>query len=111
MHVHLGSKHALQGRHDTELMALSIMTFSTMTPSLKGLFTTLSIMKFRIMTLNITALCHYAECGILFVVMLSVIMQNVAMLIDVWLGVIVPLQDISCTRSFSTGLTPKARLF
>ncbi len=38
------------------------MTLSKMTLRIKGLWATLSITKFSIMTLNITTLCHYAEC-------------------------------------------------
>ncbi len=56
----------------------SIITFSIMTLSTRGLFA----------TLNITILCHYAEyryaeCGVLFNIMVSVIILNVVMLIVV----------------------------
>jgi hypothetical protein len=49
---------------------LRIMTFSIMTLSIKGFFATLSI----------TKLCHNADCGILFIVMLNVIMLSFVML-------------------------------
>jgi hypothetical protein len=56
-----------------------------MTLSIKGLFATVSIMTFSIMTLSLVALCHYieyccAQCHILFTVMLGVVMLNVIML-------------------------------
>jgi hypothetical protein len=35
------------------------------------------------MTLNITMLCHYVECGVLFCIMLNIIFLNVVMLIVV----------------------------
>ncbi len=40
------------------------------------------------MTLNITMLCHYAECRILFIVMLNVFMLSVIMLSIVMLRII-----------------------
>jgi hypothetical protein len=43
---------------------LSITTFSTMTLSIYGLFARFRI--FRIPTLSITTLCHYAECRIFY---------------------------------------------
>jgi hypothetical protein len=44
----------------------------TATLSINGLFAT-----FSIMTLSITILCHYAECRVLFIVMLSVVKLSV----------------------------------
>ncbi len=43
------------------------------------------------MTLNITVLCQYAECHILFSIMLNIIMLNVVMLSVIILSVIAPL--------------------
>jgi hypothetical protein len=51
---------------------LSVLTFSKMTLHIKGLHATLSIT-----TLSITALPHYAECRVLFNVMLNVVMLSV----------------------------------
>ncbi len=50
-------------------MTANIMTFS-MALVIKGLHATLSV----------TTLCYYAECRVLFVVMLNVVMLNVIML-------------------------------
>jgi hypothetical protein len=55
--------------------ALSIATLS-----IKGLFATFSITAFGIMTISITMLCHYAECRILFTIMLSVDTLSVVIL-------------------------------
>ncbi len=52
--------------------------------------TTLNTMTFSITTLSITKLYHYAECNILFDVMLSVIILNVVMLSVVMLSVVTP---------------------
>jgi hypothetical protein len=55
------------------------------------------------MTLIITMICHdvewnYAECGILFFIMLSVIVLNVVMLSVVMLSVVAPLEEVPvCT--------------
>jgi hypothetical protein len=43
------------------------------------------------MTLNITVLCQYAECRILFSILLNIIMLNVVMLSVIMLSVIAPL--------------------
>jgi hypothetical protein len=40
------------------------------------------------MTLSITMLCHYAECRVLFIIMLSVIMLSVVMLSVIMLSVV-----------------------
>jgi hypothetical protein len=62
----------------------SVMSVSKMTFSIKGLFATFSI----------TTLCHYvdshyAECLILFIVMLIVFIQSVVMVFVVMLNVII----------------------
>jgi hypothetical protein len=59
---------------------LSIMTFGIMTLSKTDLFVTLST----------TMLCHYAECHILFTVMLNAFTQRVVMLSVIILGVSYP---------------------
>ncbi len=57
-------------------MTLSIMTLSIMTLGIKG---------FLYVTLSIKMLYRYAECRILFKIMLNVIMLSVVMLNDVML--------------------------
>ncbi len=52
--------------------------FSTMTLSIKGLFVTISINNNQHETLCIE--CSYAECHILFLIILSALLQNVIML-------------------------------
>ncbi len=42
------------------------------------------------MTLSITMLCYYAECHVLFIIMLNVIILSVAMLNVVILNVVAP---------------------
>jgi hypothetical protein len=54
---------------------LRMLTLSKKKPSLKGLFVTLSITILRIK-------CRYAECPILFVLMLIVVMQSVVGLLQ-----------------------------
>ncbi len=65
------------------------------------------------MTLSIITLCHYAECRVLFitmlnVIMLSVVMLNVVMLSVVMLNVVAPEKTFynfdTKTRSFLSGL-------
>ncbi len=62
----------------------------------KGLFATFSITTFSIMTISITMLCHYAECRILFNIMLDIVM----------LGVVTPSLQLSiyCTIRVRTVL-------
>ncbi len=73
------------GATTLSVMSIRLMPFSITTLSVKGLFATLSI----------TNLCHYAEysyaeCRVLFVVIMSDVMLNVAILGFVILSVIVP---------------------
>ena len=74
------------------IMALRIITLSTTTLSIKGLFATFSMKglfaTFSIMTLSIKMLCHYAECQMLFTIKLSVIMLRVVILSVIMLSVI-----------------------
>jgi hypothetical protein len=56
---------------------LSTMTFSLMTRSIGNLFVTLMTLK---ITLSLTTLCHYAECSVLFIVFLNVIILSVVKL-------------------------------
>jgi hypothetical protein len=53
------------------------------------------------MTLRIAMLCHYAEwcyaeCGILFIIMLNVIMRCAVMLNVIMLSVVAPFIEIDC---------------
>ncbi len=48
------------------------MTLGIMTLSIEGLFVTFSVMALSI-TLRHNADCHYSECRVLFIVMLSVV--------------------------------------
>jgi hypothetical protein len=50
---------------------LSITTFSIMTLRMKCMYVTLTISD------SITMLCHYAECRVLFIIILKVIMPSV----------------------------------
>ncbi len=52
-------------------MALSTTTFSITILSIRSFYVTLSI-SYSVTTLSITMFCYYAECGTLFIVMLSV---------------------------------------
>jgi hypothetical protein len=63
------------GATTLSIMTLSIMTLSIITFSLMGLFATLSINDTRI-TINF----QYAECRVLFIVILIIIILNVIML-------------------------------
>ncbi len=57
-------------------MTFSITTFGIMKLSIKSLYVTLSI-KLLCVTLSITMVCHYAECCVLPIVMLNVVMLSV----------------------------------
>ncbi len=46
------------------------------------------------MTLSTTMLCYYAECRVLFIIMLNVIMQSVIMLSGIILTVVAPNNDL-----------------
>jgi hypothetical protein len=56
-----------KGKSNYGAMTLSTMIFSITTLIIKGLFATFSI----------TTLCHYAECRVIFIVMLNVILLTV----------------------------------
>jgi hypothetical protein len=64
------------------------------------------------MTLGVTTLCHYPECGILFVVMLSVTMGNVVMLSAVALfcevEVGLPFKILSETETYCRESKPRS---
>ena len=73
---------------------LNIMTFS-----MKGLFVTLSIMKFSI------TLCHYAECNYVKCRILFILMQNVITLSVIILSVAAPgkkLMYFSAVKMFNS---------
>ncbi len=69
---------------------LSIMSFSITTLCIKGLFAT-----FSIMTLSITTLCNYAErqfaeCRVLFLALLNVILLSFNMMNVIMPSVVMP---------------------
>jgi hypothetical protein len=57
---------------NTGATTLSITTFSIMTLGIRGLHVTLSTTAH-----SVTMLCHYAECRILFIITLNVVMLSV----------------------------------
>jgi hypothetical protein len=64
---------------------LSTMTFSLMTRSIGNLFVTLMTLKIKP---SITTFCHYAECSVLFIVLLNVIILKVGKLNVIMLSVV-----------------------
>ncbi len=64
------------------IQVMSATTFVIPTLSLKGLHVTLSVSN------SITTLCYYAECHVLFIIMLNVLMVSVIMLNVVMVSVI-----------------------
>jgi hypothetical protein len=65
-----------KGATTLSITTLSTTTFCIMTLSIRCLFVTLSIND----SLSVTMLYQYAECCVLFSIMLNVIMLNVVML-------------------------------
>ncbi len=100
--------------HDTQHNDIGHNDTQQTTLSKKGFFATFSITTFSIMTLSITMLCHYAECCILFTIMLNEVMLSFVILNEVMLSfgmliVVAPVnacnylakfkKPISCNRS------------
>ncbi len=56
--------------------------------SLVGATTFITMDRISIMTLGISIKCHYAECHVLFIVMLNVIMPSVMFYLLLWLNAI-----------------------
>jgi hypothetical protein len=77
--------------------SLGIMTFSVTTLSIKGLFVTFRT--FSITALSLKTLGHYAECHVLFIVMLNVVMISVIMIRVVILVHIMPGEMVPLLRT------------